>query len=353
MASPLDSFKGAFDDLQKVIWNPATIGSDKEEYLQPDAINEINTKIHNLANKDIFKDNKAELESIEKQFKALGDKINLRDPAFEEIGNNIQKLRNRILEREAKAIPPEPKAGTSRGQLPLGSLTSTSYGKQIHTFLGTEDIEALGQTDGRVKRAAIKEAEQRKELQGYETFINGFYKYKDFDLKQSGKKNYERVVAEKNKFLEGLKQKDTTAEKIAACINFINNNPVIQDSDVLFLPNQDLSQFVNDKLKFPNVTTIRLFQCRLTKVPDFISKCDNLECLHLGQNSITDLPPWLFNLKRLRELELQYNKITKLTDGIEGSKLKKIDLRENPLSDDSKKYLGSIVGVKITVGLFL
>ena len=339
MTTPMDSIKGAFEDVQNLLWNPPTDKFGKDEFLQTHTINRIDEKIKHLIKNDIFSkedkdalsDLNTELEELDKLEKS-GKKINLRDPAFEKLGKKVQQLRNKILDK-AKAQQKPTKASILRDQSMAGRP-----GILINRFLDEKSLEQLGLTEGDLKLSAEKEEESRQQLHVLSDLYICITKSLDKDPKTS--KDPEQAAT--RKFFEGLDQASSTLEKIASFVDFMNKNSRIQSVEQLNISSIDLSRIQNLNLSLPNLKTVIVVGGSLTKVPEFISKSTKLESLDLSANLITQLPDWVANFSKLEKLTLKYNELKELPKGIDLTKLKSFSFTGNPLSEQAKKELESI-----------
>lgn len=83
--------------------------------------------------------------------------------------------------------------------------------------------------------------------------------------------------------------------------------------------------------EFRKINYLDLGHKRLTSVPTYILKCENLQALYLHNNSISKIEN-LQNCKRLNELVIAYNNITKI-EGLENlTQLTELNLNNNNIS---------------------
>ncbi|XVF55082.1 hypothetical protein PTKIN_Ptkin06aG0008000 [Pterospermum kingtungense] len=83
---------------------------------------------------------------------------------------------------------------------------------------------------------------------------------------------------------------------------------------------------------FPNITTLKLASCNLTKVPGFLKTQSNLIKLDLSNNHISgEIPNWIWGIKSLAHLNLSQNFLIKFEGPLQGisSSLVVVDLHGN------------------------
>ncbi|XWS55507.1 hypothetical protein CRYUN_Cryun09bG0005900 [Craigia yunnanensis] len=85
---------------------------------------------------------------------------------------------------------------------------------------------------------------------------------------------------------------------------------------------------------FPNITTLKLASCNLTKVPAFLKTQPKLNHLDLSKNQISgEIPNWIWEIKSLAYLNLSLNFLTKFEGPLQNttSSLIVVDLHGNQL----------------------
>ena len=95
-----------------------------------------------------------------------------------------------------------------------------------------------------------------------------------------------------------------------------------------------------------NKTSLYLYNCELTELPEWIGKLVKLKSLSLWENNLTQLPESFGNLVKLKELDLYSNDLTDLPDSIgKLVNLESLDLRGNNLTQ-LPEWIGSLVKLK-------
>ena len=90
---------------------------------------------------------------------------------------------------------------------------------------------------------------------------------------------------------------------------------------------------------------------KLTLLPDSLNQLVNCVSLNLGSNQFTQLPDVLLTMPLMETLDFGHNLVTNLDTSklSQGPALQTIILTGNPLDDDCKVILESIVRVKIVL----
>ncbi|PIU63656.1 hypothetical protein COS83_00125 [archaeon CG07_land_8_20_14_0_80_38_8] len=95
---------------------------------------------------------------------------------------------------------------------------------------------------------------------------------------------------------------------------------------------ENLEQLLTNK-ENQNITTLKLNNYKLAKIPETIEQLKNLKYLDLGSNQITTIPDSITQLKNLQELYLYNNQLTQIPETIEQLKnLKYLDLGSNQIT---------------------
>lgn len=102
-------------------------------------------------------------------------------------------------------------------------------------------------------------------------------------------------------------------------------------------------------LKFCLITELNVSHNKMSKLPEELADCIELQRLDLSHNSYVNLPSVIFRLPKIKGIYANNNYIMDLEiDGLERTKtLEEFDMRENPLTPKSHSALSQITKVRV------
>uniref|UniRef100_A0A2P2HWB6 Leucine-rich repeat-containing protein 20-like n=1 Tax=Hirondellea gigas TaxID=1518452 RepID=A0A2P2HWB6_9CRUS len=103
--------------------------------------------------------------------------------------------------------------------------------------------------------------------------------------------------------------------------------------------------------QFSRLTELNLSNNKLSRLPDEMLECVNLEKLDLGHNTFVDIPQVVLRFSKLRILLLNNNFImdVDVRQLPEDSPIKEVDLRDNPLMPSCHETLSKVTTVTVTL----
>ncbi|XP_042892009.1 leucine-rich repeat protein SHOC-2-like isoform X1 [Penaeus japonicus] len=104
-------------------------------------------------------------------------------------------------------------------------------------------------------------------------------------------------------------------------------------------------------LKFCLITELNVSHNKMSKLPEELSDCIELQRLDLSHNSFVNLPNVVFRLPKVKAIFVNNNYIMDLeVEEVQKAKtLEELDVRENPLTIKSHDGLSKITGVRVTL----
>ncbi|XP_047468841.1 leucine-rich repeat protein SHOC-2-like isoform X1 [Penaeus chinensis] len=104
-------------------------------------------------------------------------------------------------------------------------------------------------------------------------------------------------------------------------------------------------------LKFCLITELNVSHNKMSKLPEELGDCIELQRLDLSHNSFVNLPNVVFRLPKVKAIFVNNNYIMDLeVEEVQKAKtLEELDVRENPLTRKSHDGLGQITSVRVTL----
>ncbi|KAF2366550.1 Leucine-rich repeat [Trinorchestia longiramus] len=101
--------------------------------------------------------------------------------------------------------------------------------------------------------------------------------------------------------------------------------------------------------KFSCITELNLSNNKMSRLPDEMSECTQLEKLDVSHNAFVDIPQVVFRLPKIRVLRINNNYVidVDVKQLPEESPIEEVDLRENPLLPACHEMLSQVTTVKV------
>ncbi|XP_076040233.1 leucine-rich repeat-containing protein 40-like isoform X2 [Oratosquilla oratoria] len=102
-------------------------------------------------------------------------------------------------------------------------------------------------------------------------------------------------------------------------------------------------------LKFCLITELNLSHNKMSKLPEELADCIELQHLDLSHNSYVNLPSVVFKLPKLKTINARKNYImdVEIEKVKEDKVLEELDLEENPLSPKSHDELSALTKIRV------
>lgn len=143
--------------------------------------------------------------------------------------------------------------------------------------------------------------------------------------------------------MPALEELNLVANEIEVLPVSIGNMPVLKD---LNLSGNGLATIPQEFGEIHSLEILNLSHNDLSELPKSMMKLQQLQLFDIGYNQLSQLPEWICKLSHLKVLSLHHNQIADIPWDMSKLKqlthLKRLDLANNPLSEDCKRRLREV-----------